>query len=166
MVVVKADKSNTLCSATSSRRRRSITLSNLEIAIPQSVLQQIMANATIQDEIIVQLAAAIKEHTNATLSITAGEIMLVTAPTSTPTESNTSQAWVVPVAVVGAILGVILVIVIVLLIVKMNKKNKINPDDRHANPLNDPSHPANNPPQPQPVNQGSNSPQGDRAPLT
>lgn len=37
----------------------------------------------------------------------------------TPTESNTSQAWVVPVAVVGAILGVILVIVIVLLIVKM-----------------------------------------------
>ncbi|XP_065939071.1 uncharacterized protein [Magallana gigas] len=166
LVVVKGDKSNALCSATSSRRRRSITLSNLEIAIPQSVLQQIMANATIQDEIIVQLAAAIKEHTNATLSITAGEIMLVTAPTSTPTESNTSQAWVVPVAVVGAILGVILVIVIVLLIVKMNKKNKINPDDRHANPLNDPSHPANNPPQPQPVNQGSNSPQGDRAPLT
>lgn len=46
LVVVKADKSNTLCSATSSRRRRSITLSNLEIAIPQSVLQQIMANAT------------------------------------------------------------------------------------------------------------------------
>lgn len=166
LVVVKADASNALCSATSSRRRRSITLSNLEIAIPQSVLQQIMADTAIQNAIIENLVAAIETETKTRLSITAGEIMLVTAPTSTPTESNTSQAWVVPVAVVGAILGVILVIVIVLLIVKMNKKNKINPDERHANPLNDPNHPANNPPQPQPVNHGSNSPQGDRAPLT
>jgi hypothetical protein len=49
MIVVKADQTNALCSATSSsrkRKRRAITVSNLEIAIPQTVLQQIMADST------------------------------------------------------------------------------------------------------------------------
>lgn len=48
MIAVKANKNNNaLCSATSSRRkRRSITLSNLEIAIPQAVLQEILSDTS------------------------------------------------------------------------------------------------------------------------
>ena len=49
MIVVKSDQSNALCSAASgsSRKKRSITLGSLEFAIPQSVLQDILNDASV-----------------------------------------------------------------------------------------------------------------------
>ncbi|XP_062578222.1 mucin-like protein [Saccostrea cucullata] len=175
LIVVKADKnSNPLCSASSSKRkrkRRGIVLSNLEIAIPQTVLQKILQDTTIQSEIVQKLKEAIKLATGDDLDIQAGEILLVTEPA--PTTKTTSKAWVIPVAVVGAILGVIIVILIILVLIKMSKKNKVNPEDPHANPLNNPNHPINNPAQQQqqtmgqnpsqpPADQGANPMEGDQ----
>ena len=50
MIVVKYEATNQLCTAASAaagRRRRSVTLGNLELALPQDVLQQIIVNPSL-----------------------------------------------------------------------------------------------------------------------
>ena len=71
-------------------------------------------------------------------------------------------------------LNILYIFILSFVVFFRNKKNKINPDDRHANPLNDPYHPLNNPgqqqqqqrQQQQPAGQEIDPPQGDRNPLT
>ena len=46
MIVVKSDKSNALCSASKKRKKRGISLGGSEIAIPQAILADIMADPT------------------------------------------------------------------------------------------------------------------------
>nr|XP_022299294.1 uncharacterized protein LOC111108065 [Crassostrea virginica] len=143
MIVVKSDKSNALCSASKKRKKRGISLGGSEIAIPQAILADIMADPTISSSVVSKIVTTVKQESNVTLTVSAAPSVLVkndsnelsplsTAPTVQPTTaSNTNPVtkkegtagWVAAVAVIFSLIGIIVVLLLVFIF--LSKKNMI-----------------------------------------
>ncbi|XP_063445239.1 serine-rich adhesin for platelets-like isoform X4 [Mytilus trossulus] len=136
MIVIKYESNNALCRAALAsvgRRRRSVILGELELALPQDIFEQIIANPDLQGNLTQSLVNAIDAQLGISLNITVSAVTLVTTTTTASSstqgivESNDTEPWVIGVAVVGAFLSLILIILGLALIFRLKMKTKVAP---------------------------------------
>ncbi|CAC5420055.1 unnamed protein product [Mytilus coruscus] len=136
MIVIKYESSNALCTAALAsvgRRRRSVILSELELALPQDIFEQIIANPDLQATLTQTLVNTIDTLLGVSLNITVSAVTLVTTTTTAPSstqgivKSNDTEPWVIGVAVVGALLSLILIVLGLALIFRLKMKTKVAP---------------------------------------
>lgn len=152
ILVLKADKTNALCAAGGAkRRRRAVSIGAGEIALPQSVLTNILSDPATQASVATDINNNLPAGTNITvavLGVSAAQQPTTAAPTTTTMVQTTAAggggnagttggvtvpgttaapgagtpAWVIAVAVVGGLVGLVIIIVIIVLIIKRPSK--------------------------------------------
>ncbi|OWF55878.1 Fibrillin-3 [Mizuhopecten yessoensis] len=131
LLVVKYVMSSPLCSAAAaapSRRKRAVgvTLTGLEEALTQELLQSIINNPVLQQNIATAIETQVNAVLGQTVNVTVDSVQLVTTTTTTTTTQTTptstgrgTKVWVIVVATIGAIVGVIIIVVVIVVLLKL-----------------------------------------------
>lgn len=129
LLLIVANKSSELCNDILQpvRKRRSVpSLSSFEIALPQSLLEEVLNSDSVKNAISTELSTRFGVKVSILKSSMPVQVTTTGSPITTvgvkPKPEEEEKKWVIPVAVVCAIVGVAIIVLIIVIVLKRPTK--------------------------------------------